>query len=804
MSFKIIPGDCLEVLKTLPAESVHTCVTSPPYWGLRDYGTAQWEGGDAECDHIQTLNLKRDTNGGMLPAGQGTRGTQSSTASSVIRYRDICGKCGATRIDRQIGLERTPEEFVSKMVEVFREVRRVLRNDGQLWLNLGDSYAGSWGNQGRKEERGTQRPINGPMIQNLEPYPVKQSNTGKIPEGSGLKPKDLVGIPWRVAFALQSDGWYLRSDIIWCLSGGTWVYARTQKGDMPMMVRDMARLKPETVKLWNGEKWTQALGWSRSKRNGDELEIVLRSGERISCTPTHQWPTDRGLLFASELKPGDALESVRIPEPEHPLDTAVVNQEVAWFVGLYIAEGSRSGDTIQIAGHAKEELRWERVSRFAAKWGGSATRDICGNKMSIRVYGKLINALLEQFVTGRTAKDKGLAPVCWRYSNLWLEALIDGYLSGDGAWDEKNQRWRLGFCRNYNLERDLRTLAARIGARLVLNPSTVPYNGKNVPTFRGELRFKTSNHHNCKSPAEIVEIRKARCREVYDIGVEDEPHTYALASGIVTHNCKPNPMPESVTDRPTKSHEYIFLLTKSPRYYYDAEAVKEQSTGDVRAGKSGAYLSGEITGNDREKHGGGQTERGRLNQYCDPASRNKRSVWTVATAPFSGAHFATFPPKLIEPCILAGTSEQGCCSECGAPWERVVERGDLVCVSHTGNTARSRGDANRSPLNRADKQPEPGMAYEIKTLGWKPTCTCYENGSQPCVVLDPFAGAGTTGLVARRLGRSFIGIELNPEYLNMAENRIVDDSPLFNRLPVEPSSLTIPDALRSHQGESTN
>jgi hypothetical protein len=140
-------GDCREVLSTLPAESVHCCVTSPPYWGLRDYG----------CEG-------------------------------------------------QIGLEASVQEYVAELVEVFREVRRVLRPDGTLWLNLGDCYAGSWGNQGRKTERGTQRPINGGMLTPVHDgrYPAKASNTGKINPADGLKPKDLIGIPWRVAFALHA------------------------------------------------------------------------------------------------------------------------------------------------------------------------------------------------------------------------------------------------------------------------------------------------------------------------------------------------------------------------------------------------------------------------------------------------------------------------------------------------------------------------------------------------------------------------------------------------------------------------
>jgi DNA modification methylase len=156
VTVRIITGDCRAILPTLPANSVHCMVCSPPYFCLRDYG-----------------------------------------------------------VSGQIGLEASPSEYIAEMVAVFREVRRVLRDDGTVWLNLGDSYAGSWGNQGRKSERGTQRPINGPMMQVVDDgrYPDAGSNTGKCAEG--FKPKDLMLMPARVAIALCDDGWWLRSDIIW-------------------------------------------------------------------------------------------------------------------------------------------------------------------------------------------------------------------------------------------------------------------------------------------------------------------------------------------------------------------------------------------------------------------------------------------------------------------------------------------------------------------------------------------------------------------------------------------------------------
>jgi DNA modification methylase len=630
VTIQLIQGDCLQVLKTLPDNSVQTVVTSPPYWGLRCY-------------------IK-----------EGEPGKES-----------------------ELGLESTPEDYVAKMVAVFREVRRVMREDGVLWLNLGDSYAGSGKGQtanGRADPK--QRKLDGMKI--------------VVPDlPDGLKSKDLVGIPWRVAFALQADGWWLRQDIIWCLSGGTYLYVKSQKGVMPMMVRDMARLDPSTVKLWNGDKWTQLLGVSKSKRKGDELEIVLRSGERISCTPSHRFPTRRGFLDASELQVGDILCSVGLPDVDDPRDCAL-DEDAAWFAGLYIAEGSHAGDCIQISGHSKEKIRWERCNRIANKFGGSATLTTDGNTQSIRMYGKILNAILDELVSGTYSYDKCFATVVWRYSNKFIEAMVDGYLSGDGHWEEKNKRWRLGFTRNYNLERDLRTACARLGYHLILNFNTIPYNGKDVATFRGELRKERSLRKGLKSSNEVMAIRKARCRYVYDLGVADEPHVFALASGVLTHNSKPNPMPESVTDRCTKSHEYIFLLTKSARYYFDNEAIKEASVDPIGKDRGGSLSRGEIsepTGLvSGFNHGGNKP-------HISNGTRNRRDVWFIATQPFPGSHFAVMPEKLVEPCILAGS--------------------------------------------------RPGD-----------------------VVLDPFNGAGTVGVVAKRLGRSFVGIELNPEYIEMAANRI--------------------------------
>ncbi len=266
-----------------------------------------------------------------------------------------------------------------------------------------------------------------------------------------------------------------------------------------------------------------------------------------------------------------------------------------------------------------------------------------------------------------------------------------------------------------------------------------------------------------------------------------------VRSRIIWH--KLSAMPESVTDRPTKAHEHLWLLSKSERYFYDTEAAKEPVTQDERDRKAvpNVKRSGNKERKDQTAHAGRgvQSNLAALsNHHQEYATRNWRDVWSLGPEPFKDAHFATFPTEIPRRAIVAGTSEKGCCVACGAPWARESEvvgrqvtdamryaggddagdyRGEAV-KAYEGTGAQNASDVKRRVLESMGK---------VRAYSWRPSCDCDEGDPVPAIVLDPFLGSGTTALVADRLQRNAIGIELNPAYADMAEKRIRGDAPLL-------------------------
>jgi DNA modification methylase len=241
-----------------------------------------------------------------------------------------------------------------------------------------------------------------------------------------------------------------------------------------------------------------------------------------------------------------------------------------------------------------------------------------------------------------------------------------------------------------------------------------------------------------------------------------------LRQDIIWH--KPNPMPESVSDRCTKSHEYMFLLTKSARYFFDNEAIKTDVSQDwgTRNRENGKYHN---EGTGLSPHTGLE------NSYT---KANKRSVWSVPVRPFHGAHFAVMPEALVEPCVLAGTSGGGCCAGCGAPYERQMQAGEIAERRTRDNTLGMIPGRNKTTrLQSVDMASIPK-----EFVGWQQSCECAVLQKTGSTVLDPFNGSGTTGVVSLRHNRNYIGCELNTDYAEIAVQRLSQESPMFNTVNV--------------------
>ena len=221
----ILFGDCKKTLSAFLPKSARTCVTSPPYYGLRDYGTATWIGGDPNCNHRRDSKVKAEN------CNTGHKNHDEMYGVGDAIYKTVCPKCGAIRQDSQIGLEETPEEYIESLVSVFRGVRDVLTDDGTLWVNLGDSYYNYRPGKGQSYPKQS-------VSKTKQDLPDECNKRGN--KLDGLKEKDLIGIPWLFAFAMRADGWYLRQDIIW-----------HKPNPMPESVRDRCTKSHEYIFLFS-------------------------------------------------------------------------------------------------------------------------------------------------------------------------------------------------------------------------------------------------------------------------------------------------------------------------------------------------------------------------------------------------------------------------------------------------------------------------------------------------------------------------------------------------------------------------
>ena len=582
-------GDVRECLRALPARSVHMVVTSPPFWGLRDYQTGTWGGGSAECDHQPPpQDMVKAASSSGLNLNKDPNKIQSTLGGSHNRgYRHKCPKCGAKRTDMQIGMEPSPDCgthgqaqcsacFVCAMVGVFREVKRVLRDDGTCWLNLGSTF---------------------------------------------------------ISGTVESDRYVIRDDL-------------TER---------------------------------------EYQHVIKRIAETVSKVRETKTPAER-----------DVPTVLREPN---------------------IQTGKLYNQTMS-------EVREDNQ--------GSQT--VCGEGTGEVLFEKLREV-------GESNKEENDT-----------DSGMRGVRSG------------------------IREVPARIG--LYAMKADIP--NDILRCFKPSYKLVSGNDAGIP----------------WRVALALQADGWVLRQDIIWHS--PNKMPESVSNRCTKSHEHIFLLVKSDNYYYDAVAIQEpaksswkdsdfipNSEKDAIGDKSAATSASRNNRSNvvRGKRRGGGSVFGKVRHaseaiaaggQCreydggDPDFVNKRDVWIVPTTGYPGAHFAVYSPRLITPCILAGTSEHGCCSLCGSPWERVVVRTGAVKLEGESD-AGERDRSYRWSRNGIDSTLDTGIAQR-ETVGWRKACGCQTDEVIPCTVLDPFVGSGTAVATALQLGRAGIGIDLSETYLR--ENAI--------------------------------
>ena len=626
-NFKVIQGDALRVLKTLPDKSVQCCITSPPYWGLRDYSRCG-------CVLQRFYSESMRTYGGA-DRKMGCGGNQSPDDLRCQKSPDpFCPVChGTGRIagmEQQIGLEKNPEKYVNKLVEIFREVKRVLRDDGTLFMVIGDTYMGSWGASSYDIDGKAKR-----MGFNIRP------------------PQSFVSV------ATQNEPSY-----------------------------DISGKAPEDCPLHDSI-------WNRPC-DGCRAVSVLRTFHK-----------------------GQFLSDVVDPSQEH------TESENGHFPTLDSLNQKR---TRQSSAAIQGQMQMQ----------GRVTEPLLSSEVSISPAS---SSELPQNDSTQNHEEK--------YHDEFCSATCDVQKSGH------KMAYLSLLSRDEN---EPSNLPSHIDDNGLIGGSFVSHKVGKAYDSCPYLYYTTTPYHSQLKPKDLVGIP-------WSVAFALRADGWYLRQDIIWS--KPNPMPESVTDRCTKSHEYIFLLTKNQKYYYDAEAIKDPYTEPMNRWGGPKLIA---KGKSEWDRGTGQMTYRDRDMRPDPYGRNKRSVWTITTKPFKDAHFAVFPEKLVEPCILAGTSPKAC-GICGAPWERIVKKDN---PPHDGMTKskypKGTNAKNLAILRQAARKRGEEFVNKSITLGWQPTCE-HNDDTGKCLVLDPFSGSGTTGVVAKRYRRKFIGIELNEKYVKMSYKR---------------------------------
>lgn len=382
-----------------------------------------------------------------------------------------------------------------------------------------------------------------------------------------------------------------------CLSGNTELYIRNKTGNVKTAnVKDVFKNGHTNIELWDGKSWNKIKAVYKNTEDEYYYKIMLKSGEVIKMTPTHKMILSNGeAKEAKDLKIGDVLKRVKLYEPQMNKGH-FISKNMRWFIGTYLAEGSMTNKKMQIASHQKETERIKRIKELCKEYDGNyyVYKKPKSNSMVINVSSKIIKSILDTYIIGKTAYNKKFSKKFWDMNNEFIEEVFEGYLQGDGHFRKKDNAYSLGFTgKNKGLEQDIRIICARLGWRIRLVNSEATFNSKKFKVIKGVLR-KTSKIilSNYDEIASISKFRIGKNITFYDITLENEPHTFALSSGILSHNC--NPMPRNRDRRYITDFEMgVWLVKKGAKWTFNRQDEKFERP---------KFISGLVGGKEKTEH----------------------------------------------------------------------------------------------------------------------------------------------------------------------------------------------------------
>ena len=341
-------------------------------------------------------------------------------------------------------------------------------------------------------------------------------------------------------------------ELIWqkCLSASTEIPLLTSEGLMTTMsIKDIARGNFKNYKLFNGEKWVPLIDCKETESVEEYIQITLRNGNNIKCTENHRFKVNGKLIEAKDLSIGSILEHCQIKNKKENIENYpfYLNKDILWFIGLYLGDGSLSGETIQISANINDNNERERLKRICKSFNCHLREyQSSENGTQYCIDCKILYNILKEYIAGNTAYGKHFSTKALNLPNDFIKEIIEGYLYADGHWEEENNRWVLGFtAKNQDLQKDLRFISNLLGYDIKLQKTITKAFNAEFKTIRGSLRYETSNHFNAKSSWEIAKIERVKNNhnyKFYDLVLEDEPHLFVLHDGTITHNSNPSPL----------------------------------------------------------------------------------------------------------------------------------------------------------------------------------------------------------------------------------------------------------------------